>query len=207
MRHGKAGDSIALRAVWIGVAIPFLYYGSQAFAAPFFPGFTFVGTTASELGSDLSRHPRVFNYGIMAQGVVALVASLGFLLAFRRLGVHWPLAWPTSLSVAMSGVQSLWAGYFPLLDPRHGGHPAFLIPMIALPSLLAASTWKIGSGASRAYFLANLGLLAVMFPIMSGITSLDTQAYRGLSQRMFAFTVFPAIGVASFVLARRVDRS
>src|SRR3982751_6698643 len=64
----------------LGVLVPFVYYGTQAAAAPFFPHFSFVGTTASEIGSSLSRHPAIFNVGIMALGVIALLASAGFLI-------------------------------------------------------------------------------------------------------------------------------
>jgi len=39
---------------------------------------------------------------------------------------------------------------------------------------------------------------------MSGMTGLDTNACRGLFQRVFALTVFPPIGVGAYVLARRV---
>jgi hypothetical protein len=39
---------------------------------------------------------------------------------------------------------------------------------------------------------------------MSGMSGLDTHAYRGLFQRLFAFTVFPPIAVAGSVLAKRL---
>jgi hypothetical membrane protein len=203
MRHGTARDSISVYALGIGVAVPLLYYGSQAAAAPYFPGFSFVGTIASELGSDHSKHAAVFNVGILIQGTASLVASLGFLHAFRRLGVPPILSGTTSLAVALAGVKMLWAGFFPLPDPRHGGHPAFLVSMLALPPLLAAAMWRVGSGATRAYFLVNLVLFAVMSPISSGAAGLDTHDYRGLLQRVFTLTIFPPIGVAAYTLIRR----
>lgn len=193
-----------MRALVAGMAVPLLYYGIQAAAAPFFPGFSVVGTTASELGSDLSRQPAVFNAGIMTLGVAGLVASYGYLRAFRRLGTHAALAWPTSLAIAMNGVQTLWAGYYPLPNPRHGGHPAFVVFMLALPALLAASMWRLGSRPLRAYLLANLALLAAMVPVMTGRTGLDTHAYRGLVQRVFTLAIFPPIGVCAFTLAGRL---
>jgi len=186
------------------VAIPFLYYGTQAVAAPFFPGFSFVGTTASEMGSTLSRHPAIFNVGIAVQGAVSLVAALGFLLGLRRLGADRALAWPTALAIAMNGVQLVWAAYFPLPDPRHGGHTVFIAFATALPVLLAASMWRFVDGHARAYFIANLALLAAMVPVTTGMTGLDTHAYRGLVQRVFTLTTFPPIAVASFLLHRRL---
>jgi hypothetical membrane protein len=198
------GDRITLRALDAGLAVPLLYYGVQALAALFFPEFSFAGTTASELGTDLSKHPAVFNYGTLLQGVACLIASIGFLRAFGRLGTHPILGWPTSIAVAIGALGSLWAGYYPLPDPRHGGQPAFLVALLLLPVLFAIALWKRGHPALRAYLVANLVLLAVMIPIMSGMTGLDTHTYRGLFQKLFALTVFPPIAVAAFVLARRI---
>jgi hypothetical membrane protein len=197
------GDPITVRALGAGVAVPFLYYGAQAIAAPFFPGFSFLGTTASELGSDHSAHPFLFNGGAILLGVAGLVAAVGFFRAFRLLGTHPILAWLTSIALAVSGLSSLWAGCFPLPDPRHAGHPAFLIAMLSLPPFLAVAIWRRGHVALNCYLLANLFPLAVMIPIMSGVTALDTHIYRGLLQRIFALTVFLPIGVAAYVLATR----
>lgn len=205
MTCARPQDCFTRAALALGTAVPFVYYGIQAAAAPHFPDFSFVRTTASELGSDLSRHPAVFNVGIMAMGAATLVAALGFLFAFRRLGVGPVRSLPASAAVALNGVQTMWAGYHPLPDPRHGGHPVFVVGMVLLPVLLAAALWgRRVSPLLKAYLLATLLLLAVIFPIMSGISGIDTHAHRGLQQRAFALTVFPPIGVAAFVLSRRV---
>jgi len=204
MRHGTAGDRFAVRALWFGVAVPILYYGIQAAAAPFFPGFSFVATTASELGSDQSKVPAIFNIGTLLQGVASLVASVGFLRAFVRLGTHPLIAWPTSLAVAIGGLGSLWAGYYPMPHPSHGGHPAFLFALLSLPLFFALTLWRGGPVWLKAYLVANLLMLAALVPIISGMAGLDTHEYRGMLQRAFALTVFVPIGVASFVLARRI---
>ncbi len=198
------GDRITLCALYAGIAVPCLYFGVQAVAAPFFSEFSFVGTTASELGSDRSSHPALFNFGTMLLGVAWLIASVGFFRAFQRLGVHPVLAWPISAALIGAGIGSFWAGWYPLPDPRHAGQPAFLVAILSLPILLTVALWKRGHPAFRAYFVANLALLAVMFPIMSGLTGLDTHTYRGLFQRMFALTVFLPVGITSVVLSRRI---
>jgi len=208
MRRHPSRNVLALAALRLGFAVPFLYYGIQAAAAPSFPDFSLVGTTASELGSDRSERPAVFNAGIIVLGAVTLVAAVGFLLALRRLGAHPLLAWATGVAVALNGLQTLWAGIFPLPDPRHGGHPAFVVGMLLLPALLAVATWRrTRSRVVRAYFAATLVLLAVMVPVMSGVSGLDMHAYRGLVQRVFTLAVFPPVGVAACVLARRVGES
>ena len=198
------GDRITLRALYAGVAIPFFYYGTQALAAPFFPNFSILGTTASELGSDLSGRPEIFNYLTMLQSVAWMIASVGFFRALERSGVHPVLAWPISLALIVGGIGTFRAGCYPLPDPRHGGHPSFLIAMMSLPILLTIALWKGGHPALKAYFVANLVLLAIMFPILSGYTGLDTHTYRGIYQRIFGLTVFLPVGIGSVVLGRRI---
>ena len=203
-RPPMRGDRITMRFLYAGMAVPCLYYGVQAVAAPFLPEFSFVGTTASELGSELSRRPDVFNYGTMLLGAAWLIASVGFFRAFQSLGVHPVLAWPISLALIAGGIGSFWAACYPLPDSRHAGHPLFLVALLSLPILLSIALWNGGHRALRAYFMANLFLLAVMVPIMSGLTGLDTHTYRGLLQRIFGLTVFLPVGVASAVLVSRM---
>ena len=205
MRPIRRGDGTTLALLGSGIAVPLVYYGVQVIAAPFFAGFSVLGTTASELGSDRSTHPWIFNVGAILTGIAALLASVGFLRGLRRLGVPSILAWPPFLAVAATGASSLWAGIFPMPDPRHGGHPSLLIAMIAVPFVLAAAIWRVvASRTLKGYFAATILLLLVMVPIMSGMTGLDTHTYRGLFQRVFALTVFAPIGIGAYVLARRI---
>jgi hypothetical membrane protein len=208
MQALRKRDRIALASLGFAVAAPVLYYGIQLVAAPFLPGFSFLGTTASELGSDRSTHPFVFNCGVILTGTAALLASVGFLRSLRSLGANPILTWLTSFAVAVTGLASLWGGIFPLPDPRHSGHPSMLIVMILVPVLMGLVSWTIGASPRvKAYFAATIGLLIIMVPVMSGMTGLDTHTYRGLFQRVFALTVFPPIGVAGYVLARRIRQS
>jgi hypothetical membrane protein len=198
-------DKLISAALRLGITVPFLYYGLQLLAAPFYPHFSFVRTTASELGSDLSPCDWIFNIGIIIEGVVTLIAAVGFLRAFWRLGARRVLALLASIAVAINGFQCLWAGLHPLPDPRHGGHTVVVIAMVLLPILLTATMWRLSdSRLLKTYLIATLVLLAAMFPIMSGLTGIDRYAYRGLLQRVFTLTVFPPIGVAAYVLAKRM---
>ena len=121
------------------------------------------------------------------------------------LGANRILTWITTVALVGNAVSSLWAGYFPLPDPRHVGHPALLVAVILLPFLLTATLWKERDARLlKAYLVATLVLLVVMMPIMSGVTGLDTRSYNGLFQRIFAFTIFPPIAVCAIFLARRI---
>ena len=67
-------------------------------------------------------------------------------------------------------------------DPRHAGHPSLLIGHDRVPIVLTAAMWRVvSSRAYRGYLIATILLLLVMVPIMSGMTRLDTHAYRGCS--------------------------
>ena len=197
-------DRFTLAALYLALTIPFIYYGVQVACAAFEPNYSFVGQAASELGSDRAARPQWFNAGIMVQGVVTLIAAAGFLRAMLRLRVRAVLACLAAAALAVNGVQTLWAGYFPMPDPRHGGHPAFIAAMIALPVLLTASLWRGSGTALRAYFVATLILLLAMIPVMSGMAGIDTTNVRGLVQRVYTLTVFPPIAVGACVLALRL---
>jgi hypothetical membrane protein len=190
------------------MAVPILYYGTQVVAAPFFPDYSFMRQAASLLGSNLSTYPLIFNTGVIATGLATLLAVPGFFMAFQRVGANRFLNWMTCLALVGSAISSLWAGYYPLPDPRHVGHPALLIAMISLPFLLTTTLWKVrDTWPLKTYLVATIVLLVVMIPIMSGAIGLDTRSYGGLLQRIFAFTVFPPIAACAFFLARRMTNS
>jgi hypothetical membrane protein len=190
------------------MTVPFLYYGTQIIAAPFFPGYSFMSQAASLLGSELSTHPAIFNAGVIATGIATLVAAFGFFRALERIGANVFLRWITSIALGGSAISSLWAGCFPLPDPRHAGHPALLVAMIAVPFLLTATLWRERDArALKAYLVATIALLVVMIPIMSGASGIDMGSYSGICQRIFAFTVFPPIAVCALFLAMRLNRA
>ena len=205
MSTPAARDTTTLFLVRLGIAIPFLYFGWQLLAAPHYPDYSFVRNVASELGSDRSRAAFWFNWGMMLQGVLALLTSIGFFRALPHFTPSRILVWLTSLAIAMNGVQTLWAGYYPMPDPRHGGHPVFIIFMLSLPFLLTLVLWKPGSRLLRIYLAGTLVLLFLMMPLMSGLAGPNVnQLYRGLFQRLFVLTVFPPIGVSAYLLQRAI---
>jgi hypothetical membrane protein len=205
MHEIEQKDRITLGLLGFGVAIPFLYYGVQLVAAPFFPGFSILANAASDLGSDRSTHPSIFNGGVLITGIAALCGSLGIVLAQKTLGANMILGCFAGIVIATTGVATLLAGIFPLPDPRHSGHPALLVAMLAVPFAVTAALWRLGiSFPLKVYFLATLGLLALMVPVMGGMTGIDMAAYGGICQRVFALTVFPPIGVAASVLSHRI---
>jgi hypothetical membrane protein len=204
MSTPRLADALTLVLLRAGMLVPFLYFGLQLIAAPFYPGYSFLRNVASELGSDLARYPAPFNMGIMILGTLTLLSALGFLRALLRLRTPAIWAWLTFLAVAVNGLQSLWAGSFPMPDRRHGGHPLFVIGMVLLPFLFSVVLWKQSGALVRSFLMTTMLLIVALFPLMSGIAGLDTQSYRGLLQRLFTLAVFPPIGLGAYVLAQRL---
>ena len=198
----RSHHTLILTALGLAVPIPFIYYGIQILCATYNPDYSFIHQVASELGSNRAIRPMLFNIGIMVQGVLTLIASFGFLRATLRLGVNSTLSRLLFLALATNGIQMIWAGHFPLPDPRHAGQMPFKIAMVLLPILLTAALWQ-GSGAIlKAYLITTLLLLVAMIPITSKI-GVDTNHLRGLTQRLSTLTVFPVIAIAALILALR----
>ena len=80
--------------------------------------------------------------------------------------------------------------------------------MFVLPLMLPLATWKLPeSRRLNAYLVGNLVYLAALAPVMGGVGGLDTHAYQGLLQRLFALTLFMPIGLVSWFLLRAPARA
>ena len=95
----------------------------------------------------------------------------------------------------------LWAGVFPMPNPRHGQNP-FQVAAVAAPVLLGSAMWKGTHFALRVYFVVTVLALALL---MLGVVPINRQLYDGLFQRLLALAVFPPIGVGGCVLWKRQD--
>lgn len=195
--------SIALIA---GVAVPLFYYGSQAAAYPFYPGYDPLRQVASELGSDRSLQPWLFNTGAMLTGLASLIAAFGVAGAFTRLGATRWSAWLVALALISCGLASLNAGWFALPDPRH--NPGWLgLGTFLLPIVLLLPTWRIpGMEGLRLFLMAAILAVAALAPFMAGLTGIDRASYGGLLQRLLTLPLFLSVGVASLVLRRRLSQ-
>jgi hypothetical membrane protein len=190
--------------LYLGMAIPFLYFGTQLIASLFYPGYSFLSQSASQLGSDQAVYPWIFNGGTIFTGVLTLIAAPGFFLALRRLNIHMLWSGLVALAVALNGIGSIWAGVFSLPDPRHGSNP-FTVGVFLMPILLLIALWKYPNArAIKTYLIISALAFVVMIPIMSGALGINIGGYGGLLQRIAALIFFPPIGVGAYFLARRI---
>ena len=190
-------------ALGSGILVPILYFGTQLLVAPFFPGYSFLSMAASLLGSDLAIYPAIFNIGAIITGIATIIASVGFLLALQHLGTNPFLTWLTSIAVLLNGLGSLWAGFFPMPDPRHDSNP-FAVGIFLFPILLTFALWNRSNARPIKIYLIITNLLFIaLIPIMSGVSGINTQGYQGLLQRIAVLVFFVPISVGSYFLIQR----
>ena len=195
-------EKVLAFALRIGIAVPFLYFGIQIVAAPFFPGYSFLSMDASTLGSDLAIYPSIFNIGAIITGIATIIASIGFLFALHHLGTNPFVTWLTSIAITLNGLGSLWAGFFPMPDPRHGSNP-FAVGIFLFPILLTIALWKrSNAGTIKIYLIVTNLLFIALIPIMSGVSGINTQGYQGLLQRIAVLVFFVPISVGAYFLIK-----
>ncbi len=191
-------------ALMFGIGVPAIYFGIQMIAAPYYSGYNFISMAASLLGSENSSAPAVFNAGAILSGLAALIAAYGFWVALEQLQINTILRWITVLVIVIAGLSSVWAGIFPMPDPRHGTNP-FTVGIFVLPFFLMAALWSQATLALKRYFIFSMLVFFAMIPILSGISGLNTQGYGGLLQRIIALTAFPPLGVCAAFLIKRLE--
>jgi hypothetical protein len=205
-------------ALRMAVLIPILYFGFQILAAPFYEGYSFLSQDASTLGSEGSSLPLIFNGGAILTGLLTLIAAWGYLRALQQLDTPLIPTWLVVIALVMHGLGSLWAGFIPLPDPRHGANP-FVVGVFLFPALLLTALWKRNDAqAVKAYLWIDILLFLAMIPVMSGLLqragmamNIDMHGYQnfinhshGLLQRVAALIFFPPIAVGAVFLGRRI---
>lgn len=188
------------------VLVPVVYFGAQVLAAPYFPNYNLLTTSASDLGSDLSSRPGILNTGALLTGVLALLGSVGLAGSLPRVGAGKLAACALALCVASAGVASLWAGWHPLPSPRHD--PGALgIGMFVAPFAAVWVAWRM-SAAGRLRWVLSLNAVAfiALAAIMFGVGRIDLSACGGLMQKLIAVTSFSPSAVIAAIAIRRSGR-
>jgi hypothetical membrane protein len=125
-----------------GVLVPLVYFGAQLAAAPFYPGYSFLVNSASQLGSDASTFPALFNGGAIGIGIfVGLLTAFWAVRDGRAMrGYLWlTLLMFAALAPTMSGIT-------PVDMNRYGGLMQRIAALVLyLPSAVTA-WWLIRAG-------------------------------------------------------------
>jgi hypothetical protein len=199
-----------------GRCAPFLYFGIQLVAAPFYPGYSFFSRDASTLGSDGSTAAWIFNIGTLLLGVIKVAVALAFAAVLPQAGVGRVLSAVTALALASAGIGSVNAFLHPLPDPRHTEGLLSILGsgFVLLPILSTAVLWRMGA---RRYAVLNAVVCLALIPLMTGLVQracmragIDfagyqafLNGYHGLIQRAGAAVVFGPVGVVAHLSRRR----
>jgi Protein of unknown function (DUF998) len=203
--HVAVPPRILQLALACGVMVPVLYFGVQAVAAPWYPGFDVLRVAASDLGSPQSQCPQLFNTGALLCGACGVFAGPGLFTALRARGIGAWLAGLFGLAAAWAGFGALWAGWFAMPHPRHA-EPWPSLGLFLIPLLTALLAWRglwRNQPALRLYAWANFGAFLIFIPLLSPLGDGVLDGARGLLQRLAAATAFGPIGVVAWSLLRR----
>lgn len=183
--------------------VPFIYFGAQFLAAPYFPNFSVFTTSASDLGSNLSSRPSILNIGALLTGIFSFLGSAGLARSLPRLGASKAAAFLLALSLASAGLAALWASLHPLPHPQHNpgalGFGMFLAPFAAV-----WTAWRMENIELIRYSLVlNVVAFIALGAIMSGASNIDLAAFGGLIQKLLAASSFlPSSVLAGIALMR-----
>ncbi len=189
-------------SLWCGVLVPLVYFGAQLIAAPFYPNYSFLVNSASQLGSDVSTFPALLNGGAIFSGVLGLLSAYGIGTGLQAAGAKPWFAWLCAACGVSVGAAAIWAGLHPMPDPLHNPG-AIGIGMFLGPLALFAAFWNVRDGrAMRGYLVFTLIAFAALAPIMGDITPIDLNRYGGLMQRVAALVLYLPPAVTAWWLMR-----
>jgi hypothetical protein len=153
--------------------------------------------------SSAAPRPELFNAAIVAAGVAAMLAGVGFFLALKRLGGRPLPAFLAGFATSLWGVSFVMGGLFPMPDPRHGAF-GLALAMHAAPLFMLWSLAGTSAPALKRFlvlvFMVSSALILVMFDV--GGLHLVRRANVGLWQRAYSLSAIPWIGVVSWMLMR-----
>ncbi len=199
-----------LTAVRIGlvaaILVPVVYYGAQAMAIPFYPGYNILTENTNLLGSEFADHPLIMNGGLFLAGIAAFAAAFGIHVALRALGARLILTWLTTLTLLSLAFQTLWVSF------THMPHPRALplvvgATMLLLPVLMPVTfLWVRNAVGIKFYLFLNLLANAVMILFLGNLLYYDRMRYFGLLEHCFLLTLYAPVGVVGAFLLRRLNR-
>jgi glucans biosynthesis protein C len=192
------------RLLACGVAAPVLALASTLLALATYPGFSQSRQYLSELGGASATAPFVFNAGVLAAGLMAVLAGGGFGLAIVALTNARIIGALVATVFLLSGVGMTRAALYPWPDPRH------LAINLALGIQLAPLLLLWGLAPRRDLWRLKW-FLATVFVVMAVLTvltkhlifpSLVNDANVGWWEKAYAVILVGWVGVAAYLLDR-----
>ena len=191
---GMAAPLLALVAVLIGVAT--------------YPGFDHARQYLSELGGASAPLPLIFNGGVFIAGLMCMAAGVGFGLAIHGLTERWIVASLTAVVFILAGIGLAVSSLYPWPDPRHMAINLGLGIQIA-PLLLLWGLWShVEMRRLKVFLFVTFVAMAILtvFTHHMILPGTVNPANVGWWERAYAIILVGWVGIAAFVLERRLRR-
>lgn len=190
----------------VGIAAPILALATTLLAVFLFPGFDHATQFLSELGANGAKHPQVFNAGVAAAGVGAGIAGIGFGLAILALDGSRIAAVLTALAFVLAAVGMVISTIYQWPDPRHLAINLGLGIQLAPLFLLWGLYRTEGVDRLRWFLIVAFVLMAILTVITRHLVFPGTVNPQNVGwwERAFAVTLVGWVGVAAFLLERRL---
>lgn len=186
----------------LAVLVPLIYFGVLIVGGLMTPGYDHARQYASELGMAGAPAAQLFNYGIVAAGVCAILGGLGVFLGLQRLGAGVVWALLSAICIAAWGAAMVLGGLHPMPDPLHNGYMLGLAIIPAPLLVFFGLAGRSSMGGLKAFliltFLATVVFNLAMFNI--GGLNLVKVANVGFWQRGYALATIPWIGIAALCI-------
>jgi len=192
LKIGMAAPPLALAAVLVGVAT--------------WPGFDHARQYLSELGGSSAPLPLIFNGGVFIAGLMCIAAGLGFGLAIHGLTGRWIAASLTAVIFVLAGAGLSVSSLYPWPDPRHMAINLGLGIQLA-PLLLLWGLWShVDLRRLKVFLFATFVVMAILTVLTRHLVLPGTvnDANVGLWERAYAIILVGWVGVAAFLLERRL---
>lgn len=197
------------RLLWAGIAAPLLALATFVVATLTFPSFDHATQYISVLGSAAAPYPAIFNTGVLLSGIAAGFAGAGFGLALLALGGNRVAAAVTTVAFLLGAAGLILSTVWLYPDPMHAiinlGLGIQLAPAFILWGLAKVEGFRRLKIFLAAMFVAMLILTAItnynFIPLFPGVVNATNV---GLWERIYAFVLVGWVGVAAFLLERRL---
>lgn len=192
--------------LWVGIAAPVLALLSTLMAVALYPGFNHATQFLSELGGAGARAPQVFNGGVALSGLGAGMAGIGFALSILALGGPRLAAASTAAAFVLAAVGLVLSTLYRWPDPRHAAINLGLGIQLAPLFLLWGLSGVEGVSRLRRFLVAAFVVMAVLTVITKHLVFPGTVNPQNVGwwERAFAVTLVGWVGVAAFLLERRL---
>jgi glucan biosynthesis protein C len=194
------------RLLAIGMLAPVLAMACVVLAILAYPGFDNARQYLSELGGASAKAPIIFNFGVFTAGLMAGLAGAGFGLAIVALTNARFVGGLTAAVFLLAGAGLATAAIYPWPDPRHLAVNLGLGIQMAPLLLLWGLRRRRDLQGLKLFLTAVFVLMAVLTVLTKHLVfpSLVNDANVGWWERAYAVVLVGWVGIAAFVLDRRL---